>query len=194
MRFRNRARRKRPGGSGGAAPIQPPPLNLTMEIEQSVEARDKLEAGLAGLEEQREQSRLAFLVSLAASLQATEIAPNLLRERLAAWKAEETRAAENLDALRQFLTLFMERVEGFKKTSVPEVAVAIQKIITRLIAERGKPGADQKAINARIAKLSDELKPFQPTLPPPPREPKERQGPPERELKGKPSRGAATKN
>ncbi len=125
---------------------------------------------------------------MATSLQTTEVSPNLLQERLAALKTEEARAAEQYDALQQFLALFKTRVETFKTASRSEAASALQNIITRLTAERGKPGADQNAINARIKLLDDELKPLQTTLSPSPsRDPKdkEREGPPQRKAETK---------
>ncbi len=196
MRFRNRARRKKQRGSPvSATPAQPPPqISLATEIEQSVEARDRLEEAIPGFNTQREQAKRVFLRSLASDLRTAEIAPIPVRERLAAWKVEETRAAEQIDALQQTLTLFKENVEGFKKASRAEAAGAIQNIITRLTNERGKPGADQNAINSRIAKLSDELKPLQPTSPQaPPREPAEKEAPLERKSKGKSGGSEAAK-
>ena len=192
MRSRNRRRRR---GSSPAAPT-PPPLSLTAEIEQSIEARDKLEAAIPRFNQQREQAKLAFLRSLATSLQATEVSPNLVQERLAALNAEETRAAEQYAALQQFLALFKTRVEAFKTASRSEAASALQNIISRLTAERGKPGADQNAINARIKLLEDELKPLQTTLPPSsPRDPKdkEREGPPQRKAEAKSGRTKAAR-
>lgn len=184
--MRSRRRRKRRGSLAVVAPTPPSPPSLTTEIEQSVEARDKLEAAVPRSTQQRERAKLAFLGSLAAELQATEIVPSQVSQRLATWKAEDARAAELLNALQQLVDLFKQRVEEFKKTSPAESASALQNIITRLTNERGKPGADQNAINARIKTLSEELKPLQTALPPsPPRDPKdkEREGPPQRKSK-----------
>ncbi len=196
MRSRHRARRKKQGGSPAAAtPPQSLPPDLTTEIEQSIEARDRLEAAIPGFNVQREQARPAFLRSLAASLQ-TQLAPNDAREKLAAWKAADTRAAEEQDALQQLLALFKERVEGFKtsSTSQAEAASALQRILARLNAELGKAGADQKAINARIGSLSTELASLRTTVsPPPPRESKDRPPPPQRTAKGKSGKSSATK-
>lgn len=185
MKSRNRVRRRRGGVSVAGTPTQPPPPpSLTTEIEQSVETRDKLEAAIAQLNRQSQQLKLAFLRSLAAELQVAEIVPSAVSQRLATWKAEEARTAEQLDALQQLVTLFKDRVETFKTASVYEAASALQNLISRLTGDRGKPGADQNAINARIAKLTEELKPLQTKLPPaPPRDPKEREGPPERKSK-----------
>lgn len=185
MRFRNRRRRGR-APSAAPAPTPPPPLDLTTEIEQSVEARDKFETTAALFSAQREQEKLAFLRKLAADLRATEITADQIRDRLAKWKAEEARAAEQNEALKLFLPLFADRVAGFKTSSRVETAVAIQRIITRLTEERGKPGADQTAINNRIKKLNAELEELQAKLPPaPPRDPKDREAPPERKSKEK---------
>ncbi|MBL8188415.1 MAG: hypothetical protein JNK38_10430 [Acidobacteria bacterium] len=194
MKSRNRRRRR---NSSPAAPVPTtPPLSLTAEIEQSIEARDKLEAAIPRFNQQREQAKPAFLRSLATSLQTAEISPNVIQERLTTLNAEQARAAEQYDALQQFQALFKVRVEAFKAASPLESASALQNIITRLSAERGNPGADQNAINARIKLLEDELKALQTKLPPaPPRDPKdkEREGPPQRKAETKSGRTKATR-
>jgi len=185
MRSRRRKRRQ----SGAISPINPPtalPLDPATEIEQSIEARDKLEVSLSLFDSKREQARQLFLRSLAVELQTLDISTDRLLARFAVWKSDETRSVEEKDAQQLFLSLLKQRIENFKANSPADAIKALQNIITRLTEERGKPNADQPAINARLGKLGEELKALQIVLPPaPPREPKEREKPPERKAEAK---------
>src|SRR5262249_40644507 len=146
MASRKRNIRKR-GNPSPTVPPTPPPLDVTTEIEQSVEARDNLESAIARFIKQREEAEPAFLRSLAASLQTSEVQPESLRERLAAWKAEEARAAEQGEVLRELLGFFIVRFNELKTAWRAEADAALQRIIARLTAERGEAGADLEAIN-----------------------------------------------
>jgi len=179
MTSRKRNIRKRSNQSSTVPPT-PPQLDKTTEIEQSVEARDKLESAIACLFKQREESKPAFLRSLAAGLQTSEVQPESLRERLVAWKAEEAQAAEQGEILQELLGLFIVRFNELKTAWRAESVTALQRIIARLTTERGKAGADLEAINRRIERLNADLDEPQNKLPPaPPGDPKENAHPPE---------------
>jgi flagellar biosynthesis/type III secretory pathway protein FliH len=188
MAVRRRSKRKRRNGATSpSAPAPAPPLDLTTEIEQSIEARDKLESAAGRFAAERDQAKPAFLRSLAGELRAVEIDANRAQEKFAAFQAQEARAAQQSDALYQLSTMFKDRVEGFKSRSRDETVAALQRIVERLIAERDKSGADKDAINKRIEKLLGELNALFPTVPPaPPRDPKDKTPPPQRPAKGKP--------
>jgi hypothetical protein len=186
MAVRRRSkRRKRNGATSSPAPA--PPLDLTVEIEQSVEARDKLEAGAARFAAERDQLKPAFLRSFASELFAVEVDTNRGQEKLAAWQTQEARAAQQSEALNQLLAMFKARVEQFKSKSRDETVAALQRIIERLAVERDRPGADKNAINKRIEELLVEADALRPPLPPaPPREPKDKAPPHQRPAKSKP--------
>jgi len=154
---RHKARRRSRGATAPARPPTPPPPDLTTEIEQSVEARDKLEAGAARLKAARGQSRSAFLRSFAAEISAVMIDAICVLDRFAAWRAQEARATQAAEALYQLSAMFKERVEWFKSNSKGEASAALLQIIERLTAERDKPGADGSAIDKRIGRLQAEL-------------------------------------
>src|SRR5262249_3391284 len=149
-------KRRRRGGSPSAAappPSPPQPLDLTTEIEQSVDAREKVEAAIGQFNAQRDRIKPAFLLSLAREVRTTGVDANRAHDAFAVWQAMETRAAQQSEALRQLLAMFKERVEQFKSRSHDEALVALRRIIERLMAERDKPGADANAIKKRIEKL-----------------------------------------
>ncbi|NOT61824.1 MAG: hypothetical protein HOP19_16545 [Acidobacteria bacterium] len=179
------------------APPAPPtpttPLDPVVTIAQSIEARDQLSLSLPALQAQHEAARQEFLRTLAGDLQKT--VSDAVRERWLAWQSTEARAVEQLEARQQLLNLFTQRVETFKQTSLDETTRALQSVITRLTNERGQVGADQSALNARLAKLTDELKPLQIVLPSPapPRDPKDKPGPPTRTINDKNLRLSAGK-
>jgi hypothetical protein len=163
---------------------------LTTEIEQSVDAREKVEAAFGQFNAQRDKIKPAFLLSLAREMQTTGVDANRAQEAFAAWQAAETSAAQQGEALRQLLAMFKERVEQFKSRSGDEALAALRRIIERLTAERNMPGADANAINKRIEKLLAEVEamcapsaapPLEPKVPsnPPP------SNPPQRASKGK---------
>lgn len=190
VRRRRTTRRGRSATPPTRPPILPPP-DLTTEIEQSVEARDKLEAGVARATAERDQLKPAFLRSFASELRAAEIDANRALEKLAAWQAQEARAVQQSDALHQLSAMFKERVEQFKSNSRGEAVAALRRIIERLMVERDGPGADKNAINKRIEKLLAEQESLRATMPPapprePPREPKDKPPPPQRPAKSKP--------
>src|SRR5262245_53814207 len=119
MRSGNRNKRKRLCGAPlpAPSPASPPPLDLTTEIEQSVDARDKVEAAFGQFNAQRDRIKPAFLLSLAREIQTTGVDANSAHEAYAAWQATETFAAQQGEALRQLLAMFKERVEQFKSRS-----------------------------------------------------------------------------
>jgi len=192
MRVRRRRTTRR--GRGATPPTLPPilpPPDLTTEIEQSVEARDKLEAGVARTNAERDQLKPAFLRAVASELRVVEIDADRALEKLAAWQAQEARAAQQSDALRQLSAMFKERIEQFKSNSRGEAVAALQRITERLMVERDGPGADKNAINKRIEKLLAEQESLRATMPPvpprePSREPNDKSPPPQRPAKNKP--------
>jgi DNA repair exonuclease SbcCD ATPase subunit len=160
---------------------------LTTEIEQSVEARDNLKVGVARFAAERDQSKSAFLRSFAGEMSAIVVDANRVLDRFAAWQAQDARAAQQSDALRQLSTMFKERVEQFKSNLNGETVAALRRIIERLTAERDNPGADKNAIDKRIERLRAEQESLNATSPPaPPRPPKDITAPPQRPAKGKP--------
>jgi hypothetical protein len=188
MKFRRRkaTRRHRGAASPSPPPILPPP-DLATEIEQAVEARDRLEALAARATAERDESEPDFLRLLASEMRVLEIDADRALERLAAWRAQDARAAQQSDALRQLSIMFKERVEQFKSNSKGEAEAALRRIVGRLTAEREKPDADKDAINNRIEILLAEQESLRPTSPPaPPRPPKDITTPPQRSAKSKP--------
>src|SRR5262245_39109380 len=108
MKVRHRkATRKRRDTTKPAPPPIPP--DLTTEIEQSVEARDKLEVELARRKAERDQSKSAFLRSFAGEMSAGVVNANRAFERFAAWQAQEARATQYADAANQLWAMFKER-------------------------------------------------------------------------------------
>jgi hypothetical protein len=191
MKFRRRkaTRRHRGATSPSPPPILPPP-DLATEIEQAVEARDSLEALAARATAERDKSEPDFLRLFASEMRVVEIDANQALERLAAWRAQDARAAQQSEALRQLSMMFRERVEQFKSNSKGEAEAALRRIVGRLTAEREKPDADKDTINKRIERLLAEQESLRPTSPPappaPPRPPKDITTPPQRPAKGKP--------
>ena len=189
VRRRKATRRHRGAASPSPPPILPPP-DLATEIEQAVEARDRLEALAAHATAERDKSEPDFLRLFASEMRVVEIDADRALERLAAWRAQDARAAQQSEALRQFSTMFKERVEQFKSNSKGEAEAALRRIVGRLTAEREKPDADKDAINKRIERLLAEQESLRPTSPPappaPPRPPKDITTPPQRPAKGKP--------
>lgn len=190
---RKTIRRHRNATSPSPPPIPPPP-DLITEIEQSVEARDELEAGAARFAAERDQSKSAFLRLLAGELRAVELDANRAFDRFTYWQAQDARATRQSDALYQLLTMFKKRVEQFESNSKGEAVVALQRIIERLAAGRDRPGADKNAIDKRIERLRAEQDSLRAPLPPvPPREPKDKTPPPQRPAKSKPQPGQSGK-
>ena len=185
MRSGNRNKRRRLSGAPSPSPSSPPPLDLTTEIEQSVDAREKVEAAVGRFNAQRDKIKPAFLRSLAREMQTTGVDANRAHEAFAAWQAAETSAARQGEALGQLLAMFKERVEQFKSRSGDEALAALRRIIERLTAERDMPGADAKAINKRIEKLLAEVEALCASSVAPPLEPKVPSNPPQRSSKGK---------
>src|SRR5262249_30746021 len=124
MRSGNRNKRRRPSGALPPSPAPPPPLDLTTEIEQSVDAREKLEAAVGQFNARRDKIKPAFLRSLTREMQTMGFDANRAHEAFAAWQAAETSAAQQGEALRQLLAMFKERVEQFKSRSGDETLAA----------------------------------------------------------------------
>jgi hypothetical protein len=192
MRFRRRkaVRRHRGAASPSPPPILPPP-DLATEIEQSVEARDRVEALAARAAAERDKSESDFLRLFASEMRVIEIDANRALERLAAWRAQDARAAQKSEALRRLAIMFKERVEQFKVDSHDEAVAALRRIVERLTVESEKPGADKNAINKRIKRMLAEQESLRATSqaaappPVPPRPPKDKTTPPQRPAKGK---------
>jgi hypothetical protein len=183
MKFRRRkATRRHRGAASPTPPPIPPPPDLATEIEQSVEARDRLDALAARATAERDKSEPNFLRLFAGEMRMIEIDADRALERLAAWRAHDARATQQSDALRQLSIMFKERVEQFKLSSKGEAVAALRRIIGRLTVEREKPGADKNAINKRIERLLAE----QESLNAPPQPLKDITAPPQRPVKGKP--------
>src|SRR5262247_1963005 len=102
--------RKRTHRSKRATAPAPPPPDLTTEIEQSVEARDKLEVDAARFKAERDQLKSAFLRSFASEMSAVVMDAYRALEGFAAWQAQEARAPQAADALNQLSSMFQERV------------------------------------------------------------------------------------
>ena len=187
MRSGNRNKRRRLSGAQSPAqsPAPSPPLDLTTEIEHSVEAREKVEAAVGQFNAQRDRIKPAFLLSLAREMQTTGVDGNRAHEVFAAWQATEARAAQQSEALRQLLAMFKERVDQFKSSSGDEALAALRRIIERLTAERDMPGADANAINKRIEKLLAEVEALCARPAAPPLEHKVPSNLPQRSSKGK---------
>lgn len=187
---RRKATRRRKGATAPAPPPIPPPPDLTTEIEQSVEARDKLKVGVARFAAERDQSKSAFLRSFASEMSAVMVDVNRVLDKFAAWQSQEARATQAADALNRLSAMFKERVEKFKSNSKDESVAALRRIIERLTEERDKPGADKSAIDKRIERLlaeQESLRATSPSAPPPtpPRPPKDKTTPPQRPVKDK---------
>jgi hypothetical protein len=184
VRHRKRTRRSKRATAPAPPPIPPPP-DLTTEIEQSVEARDKLEAEVARFKAARGQSKSAFLRSFAGEISAVVIDANRALYRFTDWQAQEARATQVADAIYQLSAMFKERVEWFKSNSNGEAAAALLRIIERLTVERDKPGADKNAIDKRIGRLQAEQESLGAKSPADtPRPPKEKAAP-QRPIKAK---------
>jgi hypothetical protein len=188
MKFRRRKTTRRSKSTTAPAPQPvPPPPDLTTEIEQSVEARDKLEAVVARFKAERDQLRSAFMRSFAGEMSVAVIDSGNVLERFAAWQAQEASATQAVDALDQLLAMFKERVTWFKSNSKDESALALRRIIERLTAESDKPGANKDAIDKRIELLQAEQESLSaPPAAAPPRPPKDKTKPPQRPAPGKP--------
>src|SRR5262245_26461177 len=131
LRRRKGTRRYRAAAPPSPPPI-PPPLDLATEIEQSVEARDVLEALAAHAAAEHDKSEPDFLRLFASEMRLIEIDANRALERLAAWRSQDTLAVQRSDALRQLSIMFKERVELFKMNSKGEAEVALRRIVGRL--------------------------------------------------------------
>src|SRR5215510_9390552 len=182
-------RRRSKRATPAAPPSIPPPPDLTTEIEQSVEARDKLEAEAASFKAERDQSKSAFLRSFASAMSAVAYGALDTLDRFAAWQAQEARATQAADALYQLSAMFKERVEWFKSNSKGESVAALRRIIERLTAERDEPGEDKDAIDKRIERLQAEQEslsaPPSPSPLAPPQPPKNKNATPQRTMKTK---------
>ena len=188
IRRRKLTRRSKLATAPVPPPILPPipPPDLTTEIEQSVEARDRLEAEAARFKAERDQSKSAFLRSFAGEMSAVVDDADSVLDRFAAWQAQEARAIQAADALYQLSAMFKERFEQFKSNSKDESVVALRQVIERLTAERDKPGADKDAIDIRVERLRAEQESLGATPPPaPPPTPKDITRPPRRPTKAK---------
>ena len=184
-------RRRRESWRNISAPSPfPPPIlpapDLATEIEQSVEARDRLEAVADRAAAERDRAKADFLRLFAGEMRVIEIDANRALEGLAAWQARDARAAQRVEALRQLSIMFSDRVEQFKSNSKSEAAAALRRIIGRLTAEREGPGADKNEVNRRIERLLAEQESLRPAAPDPPRPPKDKTPPDQRPAKGKP--------
>src|SRR5215470_5831776 len=96
VRRRRVTRRYRGAASPSPPPILPPP-DLATEIEQSVEARDRLEALAAHAAAERDKSKPDFLRLFASEMRSIGTDSNNAVERLAAWQAQDARAAQRSD-------------------------------------------------------------------------------------------------
>lgn len=188
MKVRRRTTRRSKRVRPAAPPSIPPPPDLTTEIEQSVEARDKLEAEAASFKAERDQSKSAFLRSFASAMSAAAYGALYTLDRFAAWQAQESRATQAADAVYQLSAMFKERVEWFKSNSKSESVAALRRIIERLTAERDEPGEDKDAIDKRIERLQAEQESLSappPSPPAPPQPPKNKTATPQRTMKTK---------
>jgi hypothetical protein len=184
---RRKATRRRRGATAPAPPPIPPPPDLTTEIEQSVEARDKLKVGVTRFAAERDQSKSAFLRSFANEMNGVVVDVNRVLDKFAAWQSQEARATQTADALNGLSAMFKERVEKFKSNSKNESVAALRRIIERLTAERDKPGADKSAIDKRIERLLAEQESLAPPSPSETlRPPKDKTASPQRPMKSKP--------
>src|SRR5262249_40017200 len=129
---RRRTNRRSKRATPAAPPSIPSPPDLTTEIEQSVEARDKVEAEAASYKAERDQSKSAFLRSFASAMSAVAYGALYTLDRFADWQAQESRATQAADAIYQLSAMFKERVEWFKSNSKGESAAALRRIIERL--------------------------------------------------------------
>jgi hypothetical protein len=187
MKIRRRKSTRRRKGATAPAPTPIPlPPDLTTEIEQSIEARDKLKAGVARFAAERDQSKSAFLCSFASEMNASEVDANCALSRFAAWQAQEARVTQHGDTLNRLSAMFKERVEQFKSKSKDESMAALRRIIERLKAELDQPGADKSAIDKRIERLLAEQESLGATPPATPRSPKDKSTTPQRTMKSKP--------
>jgi|SRR5215813_6629272 len=185
---RRRTNRRSKRATPAAPPSIPSPPDLTTEIEQSVEARDKVEAEAASYKAERDQSKSAFLRSFASAMSAVAYGALYTLDRFADWQAQESRATQAADAIYQLSAMFKERVEWFKSNSKGESAAALRRIIERLTAERDEPGEDKDAIDKRIERLQAEqesLNAPSPSPPAPPQPPKAKTAAPQRTMKTK---------
>jgi hypothetical protein len=188
MKVRRRTTRRSKRARPAAPPSIPPPPDLTTEIEQSVEARDKLEAEAASFKAERDQSKSAFLRSFASEMSVVAFDVKRAYGKFEVWQAGEAYATQYADALNQLLAIFRERVEWFKSNSKGESVAALRRIIERLTAERDEPGEDKDAIDKRIERLQAEQESLsaQPPSPPaPPQPPKNKTATPQRTMKTK---------
>jgi hypothetical protein len=187
MKVRRRRTTRRSKRATPAAPpsILPPP-DLTTEIEQAVEARDKFEEEAANFKAERDQSKSAFLRSFASVMSVVAYGPLDTLGRFAAWQAQEARATQVADAIYQLSAMFKERVEWFKSNSKGESVAALRRIIERLTAEREEPGEDKDAIDKRIGLLQAEQESLSAPLPAaPPQLPKDKTATPKSAMKTK---------
>ncbi len=172
--MRSRKRNSGKNRGTGAVTVTPPApaLDVTTEVAQGIEARDKLEAALARFDVLREQAKQKFLRNLAAELQTGEASAERLLEKATVWKNEGMRADEQKAALQLFYVLLASRIEEYKNSARAETVTALQRVITRLREDYAKLGADQwviqGVIQARLVKLEAEITALQPSLPPAP--------------------------
>ena len=125
-----RHRRNRRGG-GLVTSVAPapgtatPPLDLTTEIEQTIECRDNLEAALPILAARRGQEQSALLRSLAGELSVSPMDLNGALTKYEVWTTREARADKQLEALNQLRTMFRKRAERLKADAPAEVGHAL---------------------------------------------------------------------
>src|SRR5688572_2094973 len=109
MKIRRRKSSRRRRFAPSATPTQiPPPHDLATEIEQSVEARDRLESLADRATAERDKSEPDFLRLFASEMRVVELDAGRALERWASWRAQDALAAQRSDALRQLSIMFKE--------------------------------------------------------------------------------------
>ena len=134
------------------------PIAIEQEIENCLDAREKLQIAIEDLNEERKQAEATCATAFAAALRTAQAKTvDLAVAKVNEWKVKDNRFGDQLTALEEMCRKITALIEDFKQKSKDNVVAVLNSRIYKLKEQRTEQNSETDALNKHIVELETEL-------------------------------------
>ena len=133
-------------------------IPIEQEIENSLDAREKLEIAIEDLNQERKDAESKCAISFATDLRTAKAnIADLAVAKLNECKAKDKRIGDRLDALKEMCQKITDQIEDFKHNYKDDTVTVLKRRIEKLKIQRTEQKSGTEIVNKHIAELEAEL-------------------------------------
>jgi len=133
-------------------------IPIEQEIENNLDAREKLEIAIQDLNKERKDAESKCAISFATALRTAQAnIADLAVAKLKEWKAKDKRIGDRIDALEEMYQKIIDQIEGFKHNYKDNTVAVLKRRIEKLKIQRTEQKSGTEILNKHITELEAEL-------------------------------------